>query len=78
MQLTQDCQTLNQKLSEIANLNAKILELRSGAQTSANDLLDRQDKLVKEVGELIDINVYNNDNDQLTIRGPNETLLVDV
>ena len=77
MQLTQDCQTLNQKLSEIANLNAKILELRSGAQTSANDLLDRQDKLVKEVGELIDINVYNNDNDQLTIRGPNETLLVD-
>ena len=69
--------SLNQKLSQIAQLNQQIREMGAGGQSEVNDLEDRQDKLVKEVGELIDINVYKDKNDQVTVRGPNECLLVE-
>jgi flagellar hook-associated protein 1 FlgK len=76
-QIIQYSETLNQKLSEIAELNSKIREMGAGGQTSVNDLEDRQEKLIKEVGDLIDINVYKDENDQVTLRGPNESLLVE-
>ncbi|MES2614173.1 MAG: flagellar hook-associated protein FlgK [Bdellovibrionota bacterium] len=73
----QNITSLNEKLVEIAQLNAQVREMSAGEKSGVNDLEDKQDKLVKEVGELIDINVYKDNNNQITVRGPNESLLVE-
>ncbi len=76
-EMRQDIGTLNQKLHEIAELNGQIREMGAGGQSDVNDFEDRRDKAIKEVGALIDINVYKDKNDQITVRGPNECLLVE-
>ena len=76
-EMRQEINSLNQKLGEIGLLNSQIRELGTGGETDVNDLQDKQDKLISDVGALIDINVYKDKNQQVTIRGPNETLLVE-
>jgi flagellar hook-associated protein 1 FlgK len=76
-EVQQNIGSLNQKLKEVAILNSQIREMGAGGQSEVNDLEDKQDKLIKEIGSLIDINVYKDENDQTTIRGPNESLLVE-
>lgn len=76
-EITQDLKTLNQKLHEVAELNGQIREMGAGGRDEVNDLEDKRDKILKEVGEMIDVNIYKDKNDQITVRGPNECLLVE-
>lgn len=76
-EIHQNLESLNQKLKEIAILNGQIREMGAGGQSDVNDLQDKQDKLIKEVGSIIDLNAYKDKNDQMTLRGPNECLLVE-
>lgn len=68
---------INQKLQEVASLNQSIKEMSLDQVTRPNDLEDRRDRLVRELSELVDTNTYKDENDQLTIRGPGGTLLVE-
>jgi flagellar hook-associated protein 1 len=69
--------SLNQKVAEVAELNGRIREIGAGMRSPVNDLEDRRDQLIKEIGSLININAYKDSNDQYTIRGPGEYLLVE-
>jgi flagellar hook-associated protein 1 FlgK len=68
---------LNQKIAEVAKLNGQITEMGAGSPSDVNDLEDRRDKLIKEIGSLIDMNVYRDIRGQIVIRGPAECLLVE-
>ena len=68
---------VNQKLSQVASLNQSIKEMSMDEISKANDLEDRRDKTVREISQLIDCNVYRDENDEVTIRGPGSTLLVE-
>lgn len=76
-ELRQNIFLVNQKIEEVAKLNNQIRELGVGNLSDVNDLEDRRDKLIKEIGNIVDINVYKDNNDQITIRGPAESLLVE-
>lgn len=76
-QIKQNIQLVNQKIAEVAKLNGQIREMGAGNLSDVNDLEDRRDKLIKEIGTICDINVYHDKNDQITIRGPYECLLVE-
>ena len=75
-QINGELGTVNQKLSEISELNKNIREMESHTQ-KANDLRDRRDKLLKETSEIIDINSYIDTNDQVVVRGPGDHLLIE-
>lgn len=68
--------TLNTRLTEVSGLNSMIKALQSGGR-EANDLLDKRDELIKQIGQTVDIQVYNDQNDSLVIRGAGGELLVD-
>jgi flagellar hook-associated protein 1 len=76
-ELRQNIAVVNQKIAEVAKLNRQIREMGAGNLSDVNDLEDRRDKLIKEIGNIVDINVYKDNNDQITIRGPAECLLVE-
>ncbi len=67
----------NQKISQIASLNQAIQELEAGSPSPANDLQDKRDQLVRDLGELMDTSVYRDTQGHLTIRGPGGHLLVE-
>lgn len=67
---------LNQQLAEIGGLNTMIKALQAGGK-QANDLLDKRDELIKSVGTAIDIHTYQDQNDNLVIRGAGGELLVE-
>ncbi|BBH52352.1 flagellar hook-associated protein FlgK [Fluviispira sanaruensis] len=76
-ELKQTISVVNQKIAEVAKLNGQIREMGAGNLTDVNDLEDRRDKLIKEIGSIVDINAYHDKNDQITVRGPAECLLVE-
>ncbi len=68
--------TINDKLDEIASLNKQIVTLKDDG-SGANDLKDRQEKLIKDLSEMTNMTAYKDSHDQYTIRGPGESLLVE-
>ncbi len=68
--------TINSKLKEIASLNQQITNY-GDERTAGNDLRDRQEKLIKELSETINITAYKDSHEQYTVRGPGESLLVE-
>jgi flagellar hook-associated protein 1 FlgK len=67
----------NIKLREIARLNIEISSAEVGSKNPANDLLDRRDKLVRELGENMEIKVYNDKQNKVIVRGPADSLLIE-
>jgi flagellar hook-associated protein 1 len=67
----------NEKLKEVAILNVAIMEMEVDKASSANDLRDKRDTLIRELSELVDTRVYVNEHEQLTIRGPDDVLLLE-
>jgi flagellar hook-associated protein 1 FlgK len=77
-ELTGSLNELNQKLSEIADLNQRIQEMSAGGRGGeANDLEDKRDVLIREVSSVVNIRAYKSDNGQFVIRGPADSLLVE-
>lgn len=68
---------VNQIIKQIAQLNIDIGSLEGGQSQKANDLRDKQDLLLRDLNNRVEINYYRSDNDMLVVRGPQETLLVD-
>jgi len=68
---------INAKLETIAELNQKILEMENGSKHQANDLRDERERLVRELAEKINVNVYNDKRGMLIIRGPKDVLMVE-
>lgn len=68
---------VNNTIAEIAELNVAIKTLQTPHDPEASDLMDRQDLLIRNLSESIDINYYRSDQGMVVIRGPEETLLVE-
>lgn len=76
VEMNEEMLTLNQNLASVASLNQSIKELSAGGGP-ANDLLDKRDALIKEIGATIQTQVYNDKNNNLIMRGPNGALMVE-
>jgi flagellar hook-associated protein 1 FlgK len=72
-----EAERINTLVENIGKLNIAINSMELNEQTEANDLRDQQDKLLRELSQKISINYYRSDRGMLTVRGPDETLLVD-
>lgn len=64
---------INDLLEQIADLNVKIV----GSDGKANDYLDERDRLVRTLGEKIQISYYIKDGGSVVVRGPGESILVE-
>lgn len=64
-------------LKEIAKLNVAIKTAETSASPEVSDLLDQQDKILRELTQKIDVNYYRGEHGMIVVRGPQETLLVD-
>lgn len=58
--------TLNNKLSEVQNLNAQIFQFKIAGQT-ANDLLDQRDKAIDDLSKMANINVTIDSNNSAVV-----------
>jgi len=67
----------SEKLERIGELNVQIGSSEVGLMTKANDLRDERDRIVRELSELFEVNYYEDESGMLTVRGPNDSLLVD-
>ncbi|MBM3380986.1 MAG: flagellar hook-associated protein FlgK [Betaproteobacteria bacterium] len=76
-ELAVDCDIVSQKLKEVANLNREVLALQMGDSTRPNDLEDRRDMALKELSQLMDVQMYKDDRGLYTVRGPGGHLLVE-
>ena len=76
-EIRQNLANTNAKLKEVAMLNVEISSAEVGSKNPPNDLLDRRDKLIRELSELMDVNVYTVKGNKVVLRGPGDTLLVD-
>ena len=68
---------INVILENVAKLNLSIAETESVDGRIANDLRDKQDSLLRDLADRIDVRFYSSDQGMVTVRGPQETLLVD-
>ena len=68
---------INVILENIGKLNISISESESVDGKIANDLRDKQDALLRNLSDRLDVKYYASDMGMVTIRGPQETLLVD-
>jgi len=64
-------------LQEIAKLNIAIKTSETTANPDVNDLLDQQDRMLRDLTKRIDVNYYRGEHGMVVVRGPQETLLVD-
>ena len=64
---------INHLLDRIADLNVKIV----GSDGKANDYLDERDRVLRKLGEKIQISYYTTDAGSIVVRGPGQTLLVE-
>jgi flagellar hook-associated protein 1 FlgK len=76
-EIRQNIGSSNMKLREVARLNVEISAAEVGSKNPANDLLDRRDKLIRELSEQMDIKVYGDKNSKVILRGPGDVLLVE-
>lgn len=67
----------NIMIQDIARLNIAIGAAQTSASKEVPDLLDQQDKILRELTQKMDISYYRGDVGMVTVRGPAETLLVD-
>ena len=72
-----ETEEISELTKQIAKLNTTIATLEVAQDIEANDLRDKQDKMIRELSEKIDIHYYRTDQGMVTVRGPNETLLID-
>ena len=56
---------VNDILSQIADLNPQIVSLKAAG--NANDLLDKRDNLITQLGQYIDVKTYEDDNGNMTV-----------
>ena len=68
---------VNSLLDRIASLNGKIKGMEFADESQANDLRDQQDRMLRQVSEVFNVSYYSDASGMMTIRGPNETLLVE-
>ncbi len=59
--------TINNLTSQISDLNSQIYKLESSTGSTANELRDTQEQLVKELSEYLDVKVKYDDNDLMTV-----------
>jgi flagellar hook-associated protein 1 FlgK len=64
-------------LQEIAKLNVAIKTAETAASPEVSDLLDQQDRILRELTQKIDVNYYRGEHGTVVVRGPQDTLLVD-
>ncbi len=64
-------------LNEIAKLNISIKTAETTANPEVSDLLDQQDRMLRDLTKRIDVNYYRGEHGMVVVRGPEETLLVD-
>jgi flagellar hook-associated protein 1 FlgK len=64
-------------LKEIAKLNIAIKTAETTNSPEVPDLLDQQDKMLRDLTQKIDVNYYRGEHGMVVVRGPQETLLVD-
>lgn len=76
VEVNQEISSLNQKLASVASLNQTIKEMSAGGGP-ANDLLDKRDALIKDIANTVEVQVYSDKNDNLIIRGPEGSLMVE-
>ncbi len=67
----------NNMIQDIARLNVAIRAAETASSKEVPDLLDQQDKILRELTQKMDISYYRGDGGMVTVRGPSETLLVD-
>jgi flagellar hook-associated protein 1 FlgK len=58
---------VNEITQEVYNLNQEVLAVEAGGVQNANDSRDRRDFILKELAQIIDIDVVENTNGQVTI-----------
>ena len=68
---------ISENLQKISKLNVHISAQEIGNDSPANDLRDQRDLLVRDIAQRMNISYYDNGSGQLTIRGPDQSLLVD-
>ncbi|RUM49576.1 MAG: flagellar hook-associated protein FlgK [Marinomonas sp.] len=66
-ELSSNVDSINSLTEQIANLNQQIFKAESTAGSSANELRDQQEQLVKELSEYLDVKVSYDDNDLMTV-----------
>ncbi len=67
----------NGMVADIAKLNIAIKGAETSSSKEVSDLLDQQDKILRELTQKLDISYYRGDQNMVVVRGPAETLLVD-
>ncbi|RYZ62006.1 MAG: flagellar hook-associated protein FlgK, partial [Proteobacteria bacterium] len=67
----------NTMIEDIGRLNIAIRAAETSSAKEVPDLLDQQDKILRELTQKMDITYYRGDGGMVTVRGPAETLLVD-
>ena len=68
---------IDDAMQQIARLNGQIQEQEVIPGTTANDLRDERDRILREVTRKIDINYYENNRGMICVRGPGDSMLVD-
>ncbi|TDR13212.1 flagellar hook-associated protein FlgK [Marinomonas communis] len=66
-ELESSVDAINNLTSQIANLNKQIYKLETTTSSSANELRDQQEQLVKELSEYLDIKVNYDDSELMTV-----------
>lgn len=66
-ELSNNVDSINNLTSQIANLNQQIFKVEATTGSSANELRDQQEQLVKELSEYLDVKVSYDDNDLMTV-----------
>lgn len=64
-------------IQDIGRLNIAIRAAETSSSKEVPDLLDQQDKILRDLTQKMDISYYRGDGGMVTVRGPSETLLVD-
>lgn len=64
-------------IDQIGKLNIQIKGAETSSSKEVSDLLDQQDKILRELTQKMDISYYRGDQNMVVVRGPSETLLVD-
>ena len=72
-----ESQSINKILEGIANLNSSLKHLETSADHEVSDLLDQQDKFLRELSSKMDVNYYRDEYGMLVVHGPGEALLVE-
>ena len=66
-ELESNIDSINNLTGQIANLNQQIYRLETTTSSSANELRDQQEQLVKELSEYLEIKVNYDDNQLMTV-----------